>query len=74
LAHLGYPVLGDPVYGGRRAVPPADVPAARQLLHAHQLGFLHPISGRPMVFTAPLPEDMAAARRVLASAAGRLAP
>jgi 23S rRNA pseudouridine1911/1915/1917 synthase len=74
MAHLGYPVLGDPVYGGRRAVAPPDVPVTRQLLHAQQLGFLHPISGRPMVFTAPLPADMSAARRVLASTAGRLAP
>ncbi|MFZ5875910.1 MAG: RluA family pseudouridine synthase [Nitrospirota bacterium] len=74
MAHLGYPVLGDSVYGGRRGVPPPDVPVRRQLLHAQQLGFLHPISGRPMVFTAPLPEDMAAARRVLAASARRFAP
>jgi 23S rRNA pseudouridine1911/1915/1917 synthase len=69
LAHLGFPVLGDPVYGGRRAVPPPDVPVHRQLLHAQQLGFVHPISGRPMVFTAPMPEDMRAARRVLTASA-----
>jgi 23S rRNA pseudouridine1911/1915/1917 synthase len=50
------------------------VPAPRQLLHAQQLGFLHPVSGRPMVFTAPLPEDILAARRALAASAGRLAP
>jgi 23S rRNA pseudouridine1911/1915/1917 synthase len=74
MAHLGYPVLGDPVYGGRRAVPPPDVPAPRQLLHAQQLGFLHPISGRPMVFTAPVPEDIRAARRALTASAGRLIP
>jgi 23S rRNA pseudouridine1911/1915/1917 synthase len=70
LAHLGFPVLGDPVYGGRRALPPPDVPVHRQLLHAQQLGFIHPITGRPMVFTAPLPEDMQAARRVLTASAG----
>ena len=65
MAHTGYPVLGDPVYGGRRAVAPPDVPAARQMLHAHQLGFLHPVSGRPLEFTSALPADMDAACRAL---------
>ncbi|MEO5657515.1 MAG: RluA family pseudouridine synthase [Nitrospiria bacterium] len=61
LAHLGYPVLGDTVYGGRRAHSPAEVAITRQMLHAHELGFVHPVTGRPMVFTAPLPDDMEAA-------------
>lgn len=68
--HIGHPVLGDPQYGGtsihagtqsrsRRAffenlfgVMP------RQALHAHTLGFTHPISGEQMHFEAPLPHDM----------------
>jgi 23S rRNA pseudouridine1911/1915/1917 synthase len=65
MAHIGYPVLGDPVYGGRRGVPPPDVPISRQMLHAHQLGFLHPVTGQPLAFTAPLPPDMEAARLAL---------
>ncbi|MEO8752136.1 MAG: RNA pseudouridine synthase, partial [Casimicrobiaceae bacterium] len=32
----------------------------RMFLHAHQLGFVHPVSGEPMAFEAPLPRDLAA--------------
>jgi 23S rRNA pseudouridine1911/1915/1917 synthase len=66
MAHRGYPVLGDPVYGGRRGLPPLGVSVRRQMLHAQHLGFRHPITGRPMAFSVPLPEDMEAARRELA--------
>jgi len=72
LAHIGHPVLGDPVYGGRRGIPPAASPALlealaslqRQALHAARLGLAHPSSGRDMSFEAPLPDDM---QRVLAA-------
>jgi 23S rRNA pseudouridine1911/1915/1917 synthase len=67
MAHRGYPVLGDPVYGGRRGVPPVGVSVGRQMLHAQHLGFLHPVTGLPMAFSAPLPEDMEAVRRALAA-------
>ncbi|MEW6684274.1 MAG: RluA family pseudouridine synthase [Nitrospirota bacterium] len=69
MAHRGYPVLGDPVYGGRRALPPPGVSVRRQMLHAQHLGFLHPITGRPLAFSVPLPEDMESVRRELARAA-----
>ena len=68
LAHLGYPLVGDPVYGGRRRVP-AGASAAltaelagfkRQALHAARLGLTHPMSGRELNFEAPLPADFAA--------------
>jgi 23S rRNA pseudouridine1911/1915/1917 synthase len=56
LAHLGTPVLGDPVYRGRRGGrPPIDVP--RQMLHARLLAFAHPLSGVSVRAEAPLPED-----------------
>ncbi len=67
MAHRGHPVLGDPVYGGRRGVPPPGVPVRRQMLHAQHLGFLHPMTGLPMAFSAPLPEDMETVRRALAA-------
>ncbi len=64
MAHLGHPLIGDPVYGGRRRMP-AQAPGAgaanafsRQALHAATLGFVHP-DGRELRFNAPLPEDMA---------------
>jgi len=65
MAHAGYPVMGDPVYGGRRAMPRTDVPIGRQMLHAHELGFMHPVTGLPHVFTTPLPPDMEAACQTL---------
>jgi 23S rRNA pseudouridine1911/1915/1917 synthase len=61
LSHLGWPIVGDDMYGGR---PYSDGAGrtliARQALHAAVLGFRHPISGEPMAFTAPLRGDMAA--------------
>jgi len=66
LAHRGYPLVGDPVYGGRPA-PPAGATAAlldvlagfrRQALHAVRLGLVHPVSGRPMSWERQPPEDM----------------
>jgi 23S rRNA pseudouridine1911/1915/1917 synthase len=66
LAHLGYPVVGDPVYGGRRRLAAGAPPALnaalqafrRQALHATRLAFEHPLDGRALDFSAPLPEDL----------------
>jgi 23S rRNA pseudouridine1911/1915/1917 synthase len=55
LAHIGLPVLGDPVYGRREARPPVAVP--RQMLHAQRLAFVHPLSGARVQAEAPLPPD-----------------
>jgi len=61
LASIGHSLLGDPVYG---RCPPRLRPIlnrlgfARQALHAAELGFLHPIDGRPVHFVSPTPIDM----------------
>jgi len=69
LAHVGHPLVGDPVYGGRRRLPARALPEAaaravaafpRQALHAATLGFDHPLTGARLRFAAPLPADMAA--------------
>jgi 23S rRNA pseudouridine1911/1915/1917 synthase len=68
LAHAGFPVVGDPLYGGRRRLaagcsPPLAEALAnfpRQALHAARLKLAHPTSGREMEWEAPLPPDMAA--------------
>jgi len=68
LAHVGHPLVGDPLYGGRRqltAGTSASQRAAltafgRQALHAAKLSFMHPVTGRPIEVEAPLPEDFAA--------------
>lgn len=49
LAALGFPLLGDPLYGGK--------PASRPFLHARCLDFPHPASGRWVEVQAPYPED-----------------
>jgi len=61
MAHLGYPVLGDRVYGGTRAAKPGSLSFARQMLHAESLSLLHPVTGTPLTFIAPPPPDMAEA-------------
>jgi 23S rRNA pseudouridine1911/1915/1917 synthase len=55
LAHIGHPVIGDPVYGGRRGRKDPLGPLPHQALHAYLLGFRHPESGETMRFTAPFP-------------------
>jgi len=58
MAHLGFPLVGDPVYGNRRRQPACTAGFPRQALHAFQLGLLHPGSGAPMLWQVPLPQDM----------------
>lgn len=59
LAGEGYPLLGDPLYGGMISLPlaPRSVPLPRHLLHASSLVMTHPQSGQRQTLTAPLPED-----------------
>ena len=52
LAHLGHPLLGDTVYGGKKPVPGL----AGQCLHAAQLTFTHPSTGERLTVEAPLPD------------------
>lgn len=62
MAHLGHPVLGDPVYGTRRE-PARDLPSIirefpRQALHAARLGLPHPETREALAWSAPPPADM----------------
>ena len=60
LQHLGCPLVGDPVYGGRLVrnfEQTTGYKAPRQLLHATALGFIHPVSGKKLTIETPLPED-----------------
>ncbi|WP_144143382.1 RluA family pseudouridine synthase [Paraburkholderia sp. BCC1884] len=62
-AHIGHPLLGDPVYGrarGKRSVAPLPGGFARQALHAWRLGLVHPQTGRTMNWRADVPADMEA--------------
>jgi 23S rRNA pseudouridine1911/1915/1917 synthase len=59
MAHIGYPVLGDRVYGGAKAMKLGGETIVRQMLHAETLSLLHPDTRHPMTFSAPPPADMA---------------
>ena len=52
MAHIGHPILGDTVYGRKKAELGQD----SQVLHAGSLCFRHPRDGRPVLVFAPLPE------------------
>lgn len=60
MAHIGHPLLGDALYGGR---PEAGL--TRQALHAWRLAFVHPFTGHSLVWTAGLPADMQQALQAL---------
>ena len=75
LAHLGYPLVGDPVYGGRTRIPAGARPEVlavlqgfrRQALHAEKLGILHPSSGTYLEWQAALPADFSGLLEALRS-------
>lgn len=66
MAHIKYPIIGDPLYGGPLKLPKhatEELIAAlrgfrRQALHAEILEFRHPSSGEPVRVSAPVPADM----------------
>lgn len=68
MAHIQYPIVGDPTYGGRMRIPPDSTDTLmttlqsfkRQALHATRLGIIHPVTRTPMHWQAPLPDDMQA--------------
>jgi 23S rRNA pseudouridine1911/1915/1917 synthase len=72
LAHIGFPVVGDPLYAGRRRTPKGCPPALaaelrefpRQALHAARLKLAHPLTHREYEWQSPLPADM---QRLLAA-------
>lgn len=80
MAHIRYPLVGDPLYGGRPRLPKSPSVALvaalrdfkRQALHARRLEFAHPISGAHLAFESPLPADLRALVEILhADASGR---
>lgn len=66
MAHINYPLIGDPLYGGRFRMPKGASGAMqrvlkgfrRQALHAKKLELYHPESGELMSWEIDLPEDM----------------
>jgi 23S rRNA pseudouridine1911/1915/1917 synthase len=66
MSHVGYPLVGDPLYAGRFRIPPAASASLvqslktfpRQALHARFLELQHPVSGLRMKWESPLPDDL----------------
>jgi len=60
LAELDHPVCGEKVYHRKLdgVVMTDSVPAPRLFLHAAELGFTHPVTGEPMRWSMPLPDDL----------------
>ncbi|AYC34313.1 23S rRNA pseudouridine(1911/1915/1917) synthase RluD [Pseudomonas cavernae] len=65
MTHVGFPLVGDPLYSGRFRIPPAASPTLvqelksfpRQALHARFLELDHPVTGERMKWESPLPDD-----------------
>lgn len=82
-AHLGYPIFGDPLYGGRnrqlgRLSPEQRALSAEglalcqgQFLHAYQLQIPYPTPEIPMLLTAPLNNEMSETLAIFRKAIGR---
>jgi len=80
LAHIGHPLLGDATYGAgfKASARNLDGPAqaalealGRQALHAAELAFVHPVTGKRLHFKSPLPADMARLTDALAKPSSR---
>ncbi|MEZ5571991.1 MAG: 23S rRNA pseudouridine(1911/1915/1917) synthase RluD [Halioglobus sp.] len=75
MAYRHYPLIGDPLYGGRPRIPKGASDLLietlrnfpRQALHARALGFIHPATDEPVHFECPLPEDILGLIAVLES-------
>ncbi|MEG0004338.1 MAG: RluA family pseudouridine synthase [Clostridium sp.] len=64
MAHLGFPLVGDPVYGYKKQ----KFSIGGQALHAKKLGFIHPSTGEYVEFEAELPADFIKILKVLKNA------
>lgn len=64
LAAAGFPIVRDPQYGRKTALPGLD----RTFLHAHALGFVHPATRERVLYRAPLALDLVAVLQQCGSA------
>jgi len=58
MASLGCPVIGDATYGKSALDKRLSPVPPRQMLHAWKLALRHPVTGVPLAFEAPVPDDM----------------
>lgn len=75
MAHIGHPLVGDPVYGGRLRIPAGAndelksclTTTKRQSLHACALAFKHPMTAEPLSWQSELPSDLVQLLEILAA-------
>ncbi len=75
LSHIGYPLIGDPIYGGRIQFPKkasqelkdALQSFKRQALHSKKLSLIHPETGKSMTWRIELPKDMSGLLDILSN-------
>lgn len=58
LQYLHHPIVGDPLYSGRKNMKRVRKLLTRQFLHAHRISFNHPMTGERITFEAPLPQEL----------------
>jgi len=73
LSYAGFPVLGDDMYGKAARALTRQAGAQRQMLHAHRLTFIHPVTGRELSLTSPIPQDIERVAARLRHMAGTVA-
>ena len=74
MAHIHFPIVGDPIYGGRLKLPShasqtltdALCTLKHQALHAHTLGLKHPLTGKYLEWDVPIPTDITSILSLLA--------
>lgn len=71
MSAIGFPMLGDTMYGGR-VFQKGDFRFERQALHAYEITFTHPGTLNPMTLQAPLPPDILALLTIFREAGTRL--
>lgn len=59
LKHIGFPIVSDELYAGRKTARNDRKIISRLFLHAAKISFLHPTTGERVEFESPLPEDLA---------------
>jgi 23S rRNA pseudouridine1911/1915/1917 synthase len=80
LASIGHPVVGDTLYGAPAKIPaiaprrksdpePETITLDRNFLHAAELEFAHPITGKHLTLQAPLPEELSSFQKNLIATA-----
>jgi 23S rRNA pseudouridine1911/1915/1917 synthase len=77
MSHLGHSLVGDPVYSRAKLSRTKDLPEerqnvirkfSRQALHAQTLGFVHPVTNKPLKFEVDFPSDL---KKLLAAFRGK---